>query len=83
MGLFPNPITIDGYILVIDLERKVILKFEFLGSSLVAQRVESLAFSPLWLWLLLRGVGLIPGPEIPTYCLCGKKEKKKRKQFCL
>ena len=33
-------------------------------------------FSLLWLWLLLCGVGSIPGPGIPTYCLCGKKEKK-------
>ena len=47
--------------------------WEFLGwlSGLRAP-----AFSLLWLWLLLCGVGSIPGPGIPTYCLCGKKEKK-------
>lgn len=46
------------------------------GSSLVAERVEAPAFSPLWLWLPLCGVGSIPGPGIPPYCLCGKKENK-------
>ena len=42
----------------------------------MASRVEAPAFSPLWLWLLLCGAGSIPGPGVPTYCLCGKKEKK-------
>ena len=42
------------------------------------QRVEAPAFSLLWLWLLLCGVGSIPGPGIPTYCLHGKKEINKQ-----
>ena len=37
-------------------------------------------FSLLWLWLLLCSVGSVPGPGIPTDCLCGKKEKKNTKQ---
>ena len=39
-------------------------------------RVEAPAFSPLWLWLPLCGIGSIPGPGMSTYCLCGKKRKK-------
>ena len=49
----------------------------------MAQRVED-PVSPLpqvglmlWLWLLLCSIGSVLGPGIPTYCLCGKKEKKK------
>ena len=37
-------------------------------------------FSPWWLWLLLCGLGSSPRPGIPTYCLCGQKEKKYTKK---
>ena len=42
-------------------------------SSLMAQWVEAPVFSLLWLWY---SVGLILSLGTPTYCLCGKKEKK-------
>lgn len=40
----------------------------------MASQVEVPAVSLLWLWLLLCGIGSIPGPEMPTYCLCGKNK---------
>lgn len=43
----------------------------------MASQVEVPAFSLLWLWLLLCGIGSIPGPEMPTYCLCGKNKNQK------
>ena len=47
----------------------------------MAYQAEAPAFSPLWLWLLVCGVGSIPGPGIPTYsCVAKKKKKKKKKQ---
>ena len=42
----------------------------------MAQPVKGPGFSLPWFWSLLCGTGLIPGPKISTYCLCGKKGKK-------
>ena len=41
----------------------------------MAYWVEAPAFSLLWLWLLLCGVGSIAAPGTSIYCLCGKQNE--------
>ena len=62
-----------------DFEGFVLWDLKFLMRLSKAWWVEAPAFSLLWLWLLLCGIGSVLGPGIPTYCLCGKKKKKKKK----
>ena len=61
-----------------DFEGFVLWDLKFLMRLSKAWWVEAPAFSLLWLWLLLCGIGSVLGPGIPTYCLCGKKKKKKK-----